>query len=68
MNMMNPQGGVAMSVVRANAGVDVAKRHLDACWADAELRLLNDARGWDELIAKLQAARVDLVSLKSRIS
>ena len=54
-----------MSVVRANAGVDVAKRHLDACWADAELRLLNDARGWDELIAKLQAARVDLVVLEA---
>lgn len=48
-----------------NAGVDVAKEHLDVCWGDTKLRVTNDSAGWDELIAKLKAAEVDLVVLEA---
>jgi transposase len=65
MSTMNLQGGVAPGDVRLNAGIDVSKQHLDACWADQELRLSNDASGCDELAAKLEAARVDLVVVEA---
>jgi transposase len=45
--------------------VDVSKQHLDACWAGHELRVGNDAAGWGELTAKLQADGVDLVVLEA---
>ena len=50
---------------RPNAGVDVSKQHLDACWADQELRLGNEASGWNELITKLKASNVDLVVVEA---
>jgi transposase len=59
------QGGVAKRDERPNAGIDVAKQHLDLCCGDDELRVDNDAPGWNELIAKLQAAAVDLVVLEA---
>ena len=62
---MHPQGGVASRDHRPNAGIDVAKQHLDACWAGVELRVANDASGWDELTAKLKAAEVDLVLVEA---
>lgn len=62
---MHQQDRVANSPQRPNAGVDVSKQHLDACWADCELRLVNEAGGWDELIAKLKAAGVDLVVIEA---
>jgi len=62
---MHPQGGVANLDRRANAGIDVSKQHLDACWGDVELRVLNDASGWDELAARLKAADVDLVVVEA---
>lgn len=62
---MHPQGGVANSDQRLNAGIDVSKQHLDACWGADEQRAVNDANGWDELIAKLRAADVDLVVLEA---
>lgn len=62
---MNPQGGVATGVARVNAGIDVSKQHLDACWADQEQRAGNDATGWQELIARLRAANVDLVVIEA---
>lgn len=43
----------------------MSKEHLDACWADAELRLANDALGWGELIAKFNHAAVDLVVIEA---
>jgi transposase len=61
MSNINPQGGVANRVDRPNAGIDVSKQHLDACWDAHELRVANDAMGWNELIAKLKLAGVDLV-------
>lgn len=63
MQNMNPQGGVASAEQRANAGVDVSKQHLDACWGDELVRVSNDQAGWDELIAKF--ARVDLVVIEA---
>jgi transposase len=62
---MDPQGGVANRAQRPNAGVDVSKQHLDACWLAEALRLVNDASGWDELIAKLRQADVDLVVVEA---
>ena len=62
---MHPQGGVASRDHRPNAGIDVAKQHLDACWADVELRVANDASGHDELTATLKAADVDLVMVEA---
>ena len=62
---MHPQGGVAKRDQRPNAGVDVSKQHLDACLGALELRVTNDATGWDVLIAKLGEADVDLVVLEA---
>jgi transposase len=65
MSNMNPQGGVANGAVRPNAGVDVSKQHLDACWLTEDQRVANDAAGCNELTARLRAANVDLVVLEA---
>jgi transposase len=65
MSTMNLQGGVAPGDVRLNAGIDVSKQHLDACWGGEELRLSNTTSGCDELAAKLEAAQVDLVVVEA---
>jgi transposase len=62
---MHPQGGVTSHVQRPNAGIDVSKRHLDACWGTLDQRLDNDVSGWDVLTAKLKAADVDLVVIEA---
>jgi transposase len=62
---MNLQGGATQRAQRPNAGIDVSKRHLDACWGGADLRSGNDTSGWAELIAKLQADDVDLVVVQT---
>ena len=62
---MHPQGGVASRNQRPNAGIDVSKQHLDACWGAQEQRLVNDATGWDEVIAKFKATDVDLVVVEA---
>jgi transposase len=62
---MNPQGGVANDAERPNAGIDVAKQHLDVCWAGEQRRLDNSAAGWDELIALFKAAQVDVVVVEA---
>jgi transposase len=62
---MHPQGGVANRDQRPNAGIDVSKQHLDACWDSTEQRTVNDAAGWGELAAKLKAANVDLVVVEA---
>lgn len=65
MSNINQQGGVANLVNRPNAGIDVSKQHLDACWETHELRVANDATGWNELIARLKLAAVDLVVVEA---
>ena len=62
---MNPQGGAAERIERPNAGIDVSKQHLDACWGNNEVRLGNDASGWKELTARLQADGVDLAVVEA---
>lgn len=62
---MHPQGGVANRDQAPNAGIDVSKQHLDACWLAEQQRLVNDASGWDVLIAKLLQAQVGLVVLEA---
>jgi len=62
---MHPQGGVANRDQRPNAGIDVSKQHLDACWVTEDQRLVNDATGWDALIAKFKDADVDLVVIEA---
>ena len=65
MMNMNPQGRVANRDQRPNAGIDVSKRHLDACWGTEELRVDNEATGWDALSAKFKEANVDLVVIEA---
>lgn len=62
---MHQQGGVANGEVRLNAGIDVSKLHLDVCVGTTQQRVVNEANGWSELTAILQAARVDLVVLEA---
>ena len=62
---MNLQGGVANGVERVNAGVDVSKQHLDACWGQQSQRSSNDAAGCSELTKKLLAAQVDVVVVEA---
>lgn len=62
---MHPQGGVTNRDQRPNAGVDVCKQHLDVCLGTVAQRVVNDANGWNDLIAKFQAANVDLVVLEA---
>ena len=62
---MHPQGGVANRDQRPNAGIDVSKQHLDVCLGAEDLRLVNDASGWDELIAKFKRVAVDLVVVEA---
>ena len=60
------QGGAASDAPRRpNAGIDVAKGHLDGCWAEVELRVDNDAARWEGLIARLKGADVDLVVVEA---
>jgi transposase len=62
---MHPQGGVAKPSQRPNAGIDVSKQHLDACWDTQDQRLDNDQAGWDVLIANFKEAGVDLVVVEA---
>ena len=62
---MHPQGGVAIRDQRPNAGIDVAKQHLDVCLGSVQRRVVNDANGWDELIAMFKDAGLDLVVLEA---
>jgi transposase len=62
---MHPQGGVANRDQRPNAGIDVSKQHFDVCLGTEEQRLVNDANGWDALIAKFKNAAVDLVVIEA---
>jgi transposase len=62
---MNMQVRVANGAERPNAGVDVSKQHLDACWDAHELRLGNDTVGWGELTAKFKACGVDLIVIEA---
>jgi transposase len=62
---MNPQGGVANNAERPNAGIDVSKEQLDACWLGEERRVANSVAGWDELIAAFRSAGVDVVVIEA---
>lgn len=62
---MHPQGGVANRDQRPNAGIDVSKQHLDVCLGTEDQRVVNDASGWDALIAKCKHAAVDLVVIEA---
>ena len=64
MTNMNQQDRVANGII-VNAGIDVSKQHLDACWATNELRVPNDAAGWGELIAKFKTDHVDLIVVEA---
>jgi transposase len=65
MTNMNPQGGAANQSQRLNAGIDVAKPHLDACFGAVSLHVSNDLAGWSELTAKFKQADVDLVVIEA---
>ena len=62
---LHPQGRVAKRERVRNAGIDASKQHLDVCCDDIDKTAGNDTPGWDELIAELSAANVDLVVLEA---
>ena len=62
---MHPHGRVANRDQGPNAGVDVSKQHLDVCLGNQDQRFINDAMGWDALIAKFKEGAVDLVVLEA---
>lgn len=62
---LHQQGGVANGSGKLNAGIDVSKLHLDVCVGNTQQRVVNDANGWNELTAMLQAAPVDLVVMEA---
>ena len=62
---INPQGGATERAQRPNAGIDVSKQHLDVCWGTREVRVSNEASGWNELIAGYKADGVDLVVVEA---
>lgn len=62
---LHPQGRVARSDARPNAGIDTSKLHVDVCCQELEQRFGNDASGWNELIAIFKARNVDLVVLEA---
>jgi transposase len=64
-NSMDKQGGVTNDASRPNAGIDVSKQHLDVCLGTEAWRVVNEASGWNGLIAKLKAAGVDLVVVEA---
>jgi transposase len=64
MMNLHSQGGVANARV-VNAGVDVAKEHLDVSCGDFQCRVSNDAAGWDVLATKCTELGVDLVALEA---
>ena len=48
------------------AGIDVAKDHLEAAWGEGQhMQVVNDADGWDALIAAFREAKVELVALEA---
>jgi transposase len=63
--LMHQQGGVANGSGKLNADIDVSKVHLDVCVGNTQQRVVNDANGWNELTAMLQAAPVDLVVMEA---
>jgi transposase len=62
---IHTQDWVANKAHRPNAGVDVCKQHLDACWDGCEERVTNDEPGWKELTARFKADQVDLVLVEA---
>jgi transposase len=62
---VHTQGRDTVTATRPNAGIDVAKRHLDASWGGQHERVSNDAAGHDALVAKFKAAQVDVVLLEA---
>lgn len=64
MTNLNQQDRVANGS-SVNAGVDISKQHLDACWSTNELRVGNDAAGWEKLVAMFKAEQIDLIVLEA---
>ena len=62
---VHKQGRDTAAGPRVNAGVDVAKDWLDACWGTEARRFAYDAEGIKQLAAALQQAAVDLVVMEA---
>jgi transposase len=59
------QGRDTTAASRLNAGIDVCKQWLDACWGHRSQRFSHDAEGIRQLAAALLEAGVDLVVLEA---
>ena len=62
---VHQQGRDAAATSRINAGIDVSKDWLDACWGDQNRRFGHDAEGIKQLAAQLQQAQVDLIVIEA---
>ncbi len=62
---MHPQGGAANRDQRPNAGIDVSKQHFDVCLGAQDQRQVNDATGWNAVVAKFRETQVDLVVIEA---
>jgi len=60
---MHLQGGATKS--GPNAGVDVAKQHLDLCWLTHEKRVPNDPQGWSEAVELFRLDQVDVIVMEA---
>lgn len=62
---VHQQGRETTSASRVNAGIDVSKDWLDACWGEQIQRFAQDAEGIKQLAASLQQVGVDLVLMEA---
>jgi len=62
---MHSQGRVVNRKQSPNVGIDVSKQHLDVCMGADNLRVLNDADGWEGLSRQFKDAGVDLIVIEA---
>ena len=62
---VHQQGRETTAASRINAGIDVCKQWLDACWGDRSQRFHHDAEGIRQLAAALLEAHTDLVVMEA---
>jgi transposase len=62
---VHQQGREAAMASGTNAGIDVCKDWLDACWAEQARRFAHDAEGIKQLAASLRDSQVDLVLMEA---
>jgi transposase len=62
---VHQQGRETAAAARVNAGIDISKEWVDACWAEEVRRFAHDAEGIKQLVGVLQQSGVDLVVMEA---